>query len=220
MRAIHRVAPSRLCEGARRPLVLDVGGGRSGLAAMLYPGADVVTVDLDAEVLGKGPPGARSVFVKADACRLPFADSAFDAVALFDVLEHVRDDGAAVGEALRVTRREGAVIASTPSNRWRYPYFTVLRRFCPSDQELMDAWGHVRRGYSADELARLFGLPPTATASFINGLTAFAHDVAFSRLSKPRRRLLHALAAPMTAAGYLLHRPDRPGAEIALAWRR
>ena len=42
MKAIHRVAPA---EGAER--VLEIGGGRSGLAAKLFPGARVVNMDLD-----------------------------------------------------------------------------------------------------------------------------------------------------------------------------
>jgi hypothetical protein len=42
MRAIHTVSPSR---GVRR--VLEVGGGQSGLAAALYPTAEVLTVDLE-----------------------------------------------------------------------------------------------------------------------------------------------------------------------------
>src|SRR5690606_16231386 len=43
MRAIHRVAPDRpLAE------VLEVGGGRSGTTALLFPGARVTNLDMDA----------------------------------------------------------------------------------------------------------------------------------------------------------------------------
>ncbi len=39
MRAIHRVAPAGI-EGR----ILEIGGGRSGLASILYPNADIVTL--------------------------------------------------------------------------------------------------------------------------------------------------------------------------------
>ena len=86
MRAIHRVAPDELRGDGRAPRVLDVGGGRSGLAALLYPGAEIVSLDIDPALSGQGPAAHRAAFVCGDACRLPFADGAFDAVALFDVL--------------------------------------------------------------------------------------------------------------------------------------
>jgi len=219
MRAIHRVAPAALRpDGPGR--VLDVGGGRSGLAALLYPEAEVITLDVDASLARQGPSGGSGRFVCGDACRLPFPDAAFDAVALFDVLEHVQDDATAATEALRVTRPGGVVLLSTPTAAWRYPYVPLMRPVCPTEGELMAEWGHVRRGYARDTLVRIFGRPPERAASFINPLTAFAHDVAFSRLDRRRRRLLHALAAPVTAVGYLCHHPALPGAETALAWRR
>lgn len=220
MRAIHRIAPERLREDGRPARILDIGGGRSGLASLLYPDAEVVTVDIDPSLQGQGPPGARSVFVCADATRLPFEAGAFDAVTLFDVLEHVEADGAAAAEALRVVRPGGHVLVSTPLASWRYPYFGAMRKVCPHESELMAEWGHVRRGYRAAELREMFGAEPVRQASFINALTAFYHDVAFSRLGRRGRRLLYLAAAPFAALGYLLHHPAVPGSETAAAWRR
>lgn len=220
MRAIHRIAPDVLGPGDRPARILDVGGGRSGLAAMLYPDAEVVTVDIDPALGGQAPAGARSIFVCGDACRLPFGDGVFDAVTLFDVLEHVPRDESAAAEALRVTAPGGAVLLSTPCAAWRYPYFSLMRPVCPHESELMAEWGHVRRGYAQADLERIFQRRPERRASFINPLTAFAHDVAFSRLGRRKRRLLYALAAPFTAAGYLLHHPAMTGTETALALRR
>ncbi|WP_374469563.1 class I SAM-dependent methyltransferase [Phenylobacterium sp.] len=220
MRAIHRIAPARLRQDDVRPRILDIGGGRSGLAWLLYPDAEVVSVDIDPALAAQGPGAGRAIFVCADALRLPFGDGVFDAVTLFDVLEHIPDDARAAAEAARVTRPGGVVLVSTPTAAWRYPYFRALAPLCPHESELMAEWGHVRRGYRSEDLRRLFGKPPEARASFINGLTAFFHDVAFSRLGRRKRRLLYALAAPLTALGYLLHHPAMTGAEIAGAWRR
>ncbi|HYG28190.1 MAG TPA: class I SAM-dependent methyltransferase [Caulobacteraceae bacterium] len=218
MRAIHRISPDVLGPGDRPARILDIGGGRSGLAAMLYPDAEVVTIDIDPDLAHQSP--VRTVFVCGDATRLPFTDGTFDAVTLFDVLEHVVEDKAAAAEALRVTAPGGSVLLSTPTAAWRYPYFGVMKPVCPHESELMAEWGHVRRGYTQDDLVRIFGQRPERRASFINPLTAFAHDLAFSKLGRRKRKLLHALASPVTAAGYLLHHPAMPGTETALAWRR
>lgn len=220
MRAIHRIAPRRLRDDDRPPRILDIGGGRSGLAWLLYPDAEVTSVDIDPTLAGQGPAAGRVTFVCADALRLPFPDGAFDAVALFDVLEHIPDDRRAAAEAARVTRPGGVILVSTPTSAWRYPYVRALSPVCPHERELMAEWGHVRRGYGREELERLFGKPPEARASFINALTAVFHDVAFSRLGRRRRKLAYLLTAPFAALGYLLHHPAMAGAETAVAWRR
>ena len=220
MRALHRVAPDSLGGAPRAPRVLEIGGGRSGLAALLYPDAEITTLDRNFDDLGHGPGQEHSVYVCGDACRLPFADGAFDAVTLFDVLEHIADDGVATREALRVTRPGGWLLVSTPNADWHYPTWSFMRRWCPPEIELMQAWGHVRRGYDRPALARLFGTAPLRHASFVNGATGLYHDVAFSRLGRRKRRLLYGLAAPLALLGYWLHPAHGRGTETAFAWRR
>lgn len=220
MRAIHRVAPARLGDHGARSRILEVGGGRSGLARMLYPDAEVVTLDVDFELHGQGPAGAASLFVCGDARRLPLSDATFDAVTLFDVLEHIHDDALAAKEALRITRPKGVVLVSTPNIDWRYPFYGLMKPLCPPEAELMATWGHVRRGYSLQQLVGLFGASPERSATFINPVTSFYHDVAFSRLRRRTRRLLYALTAPIISIGYLAHRPTARGSETAFAWRR
>lgn len=217
MRAIHRIAPAAI--GADEP-ILEIGGGRSGLAGYLYPGADLTTLDIDPALAAQQPVSARTRFVCGDARELPFPDGHFSVVTLFDVLEHIDQDAVAAREALRVTRPGGHVLVSTPDAAWRYPYYGPMRRVCPPESGLMAAWGHVRRGYRADELERLFGRKPVRSATFINGVTAFFHDVAFSKLRRPHRALLYAAAALPTALAYALHRPGTPGTETAFAWQR
>jgi SAM-dependent methyltransferase len=217
MRAIHRVAPT---ETGGSGQVLEIGGGRSGLASILYPEAEIVTLDIDPELGEHQPPWASSTFICGNACSLPFTDDSFDIVTLFDVLEHIEDDRRAAQEALRVVRPGGHVLISTPEAKWHYPYFSVMKRHCPHESELMREWGHVRRGYRDPELTALFDRPPERRATFINPATAFFHDVSFSRLGRRRRKVLYALAAPLTAIGYLMHRPATRGTETAFAWRK
>ncbi len=217
MRAIHRVAPAAIDANAR---ILEIGGGRSGMASYLYRGANITTLDIDPVLGGQQPESARGDFVCADARNLPFPDECFAVVTLFDVLEHIEEDSVAVQEALRVTRKAGYVFVSAPHAGWHYPYYPAMQRVCPHELELMREWGHVRRGYSHADLALLFGDAPQTFATFINPVTAFFHDVAFSRLRRRRRMMLYAAAALPTAIAYTLHGRSTQGTETAFAWRR
>jgi ubiquinone/menaquinone biosynthesis C-methylase UbiE len=216
MRAIHHVSPDA-------PLndILEVGGGRSGLAKMLYPHARITNIDLNAEY-AKEPCNLQEnvTFICADATSLPFEDNSFDAVTMFDLLEHVPDHYKAVAEARRVLRPGGFLLVSTPHLSWRFPYYQMLKPWCPSEDELFAEWGHVRRGYTLNQLQELIGLRRRSYSSFINPVTALCHDFAFSRLPGRVRRALCWLIFPITWLGYVLHRPHRRGTETASCWQR
>lgn len=216
MRAIHHVAPD-----GPFSRILEIGGGRSGLTAQLYPQAEVVNIDLDRSYADAPPnrqPGTR--FVCGDATSLPFADGAFELVTMFDVMEHIPADRMAMAEALRVLAPGGALLVSTPNEHWRFPYYSLLRPLCPPEAAIMADWGHVRRGYRLEELESFVGHPALRIARFITPLTAPGHDVAFSKLPRRLRTLGCALLMPLTALGYVLHRPMGRGTETAAAWRK
>lgn len=214
MRAIHRIAPD-----VPMKRILEVGGGRSGLTSLLYPNAEILNIDLNGEY-ASAPcnqwPGVR--FVCGDATDLPFEDESFDAVTMFDLLEHVPDDRQAAREAFRVLRSGGFLLVSTPNENWRFPYYWFMRAYCPSEEKLFAEWGHVRRGYSRTEIEEVVGFPASQTASFINPLTVLCHDVGFSNLSRRRRQLCWAILSPITVAGYAFHSAGSKGTETAYAW--
>jgi SAM-dependent methyltransferase len=54
---------------------------------------------------------------RAAADHLPFPDASFDAVTLFDVIEHLHDPLASMREVHRCLRRPGTVLISTPNLR-------------------------------------------------------------------------------------------------------
>jgi GT2 family glycosyltransferase/SAM-dependent methyltransferase len=216
MRAIHRIAPDLPAAD-----VLEVGGGRSGLARLLYPAAQITAVDVDeAHAAAEVNRDPRVRFLVADATDLPFPDSSFDVVTFFDVLEHISNDARAAEEALRVLRPGGFVLVTSPSQYWRFPFYRALAPICPTDEDMIAEWGHVRRGYAPTDLARLFGRPPVKTAGFISPLTALGHDLAWSKLPEPARRALCALVSPLTWLSYGVHPASRPGTEIAASWRK
>ncbi|MBI5142726.1 MAG: class I SAM-dependent methyltransferase [Nitrospirae bacterium] len=59
-----------------------------------------------------------------DGERIDFPDDSFDAVTLFDVIEHLRDPVSALREAGRVTAPGGFVVLSTPNAAGLFPRIT------------------------------------------------------------------------------------------------
>lgn len=51
-----------------------------------------------------------------DAIKLPFKDNGFDYVIISEVLEHINNPEPAIREALRVTKKNGKIIITTPYN--------------------------------------------------------------------------------------------------------
>ncbi len=199
--------------------ILEVGGGRSGLTSLLYPNAQIINIDLHGEYASAPCNQPSSVrFVRGDATDLPFADESFDAVTMFDLLEHVREDRQAVREAFRVLYPGGFLLVSTPNENWRFPYHPFMKPYCPSEEKLFAEWGHVRRGYSRREIEEVVGFKACRTASFINPLTVLCHDVGFSNLPRRQRRICWAMLSPITLAGYVFHRAETKGTETAYAW--
>src|SRR5215469_5310268 len=148
----------------------------------------------------------------------PVEDERFDAVTMFDLLEHVPDDRQAIKEAFRVLRPGGFLIVSTPNENWRFPYYGLMKPYCPPEEKLFSEWGHVRRGYSRTEIEKLVGFPANRTADFINPLTVLCHDVGFSNLKRRWRQICWAILSPVTLLGYTLHRAETKGTETVYIW--
>lgn len=98
--------------------ILDVGSGPGLLACAIGeavgPHGEVLGVDTSRAMVASA--GRRCAhlpqvrFEVADACRLPVADQAFDAVACLQVLEFVADVAAALRECHRVLRPGGRLL--------------------------------------------------------------------------------------------------------------
>lgn len=82
----------------------------------------------------------------AAAESLPFPDGSFDAAFLFDVIEHLEDDHAALHEAARVVRPGGSLVLTVPAYMWlwsshddshhhrrRYTKSSIVRSMARSD---------------------------------------------------------------------------------------
>jgi len=94
--------------------VLEIGGGRGYQAAILASwGMDVTSLDI------AGAAAHHPVQVY-DGQRIPFPGRSFDAVFSSNVLEHVEDVEALLGEAARVLKARGVMVHVLPSATWRW----------------------------------------------------------------------------------------------------
>ena len=115
--ALRRLFARRLARlgapgtGAR---LLDVGAAFGfGVAEARRAGWRAFGVEISPAAAGAASKVAQGCVAMAHALRTPFPDACFDAVTLWDVLEHLADPHAAVAEIGRVLRPGGRVALST-----------------------------------------------------------------------------------------------------------
>ncbi|MBI4058005.1 class I SAM-dependent methyltransferase [Candidatus Microgenomates bacterium] len=104
--------------------ILDLGCGTGyGSAIMLTLGArEVIGTDIDPDAIKfakKNFKKRKLSFYIADAISLPFPNNSFDVVVSFEVIEHMKDYQQYIQEVLRVLKKKGYCIFSTP-NRKQY----------------------------------------------------------------------------------------------------
>lgn len=96
--------------------LLEVGCGEGGNLFHLGARPGWVGIDFALPKLAHARTALRGLEVcQSDAARLPFADASFDGVLIRDLLHHVPDRGAVLGEAMRVLEPGGAIGVVEPN---------------------------------------------------------------------------------------------------------
>src|SRR4051812_20965115 len=103
LRTIYEDCYLRMAAACRPGITLEIGGG-SGNFKEFAPG--VVSSDI---LIGPW------LDVIADAQSLPFSDSAFDNIVMFDVLHHIENPCFFFKEASRILRPRGRIICLEPA---------------------------------------------------------------------------------------------------------
>jgi len=129
--------------------VLDVGCGRGGITMTIkrsFPKLSVTACDKDEGALREFRKDAKRLgikILKSDAHKLPFKDASFEAVVMFDVLEHLKIPQRAILEAARVTKKGG-----------------VFHLVVPIEAELSTLDGWIKKIFGKWAIPALVGLVP------------------------------------------------------------
>ena len=124
---------------------LEIGCGTGNVSSFLAAHGYAVTgCEYFSDALLMSWPGFRKV--QGSATALPFKDNHFDAVGLFDILEHFDDDIQVLAEAARVVKKDGLIFVTVPARRdlWSSfdDYSRHKRRYHPEDlKSLFDKAG-------------------------------------------------------------------------------
>lgn len=130
--------------------LLSAGAGTGEETAVLGRYGDVVT--LDAEPRALELIDRENHPVRGDVQQLPFVSHSFDAACLFDVMEHLPDDWAAVKELGRVLRPGGKLLLTVPAfpslfsghdralGHYRRYYRSGLRQLLQDWEEITIGW--------------------------------------------------------------------------------
>ncbi|HEY6517073.1 MAG TPA: class I SAM-dependent methyltransferase [Steroidobacteraceae bacterium] len=117
--------------------------------------------------------GAKVVIGKVT--RLPFADSSFDLVCAFDIIEHVEDDDGALSEVSRTAKPGGAVLMSVPLHAALWTSFDDFvghkRRYDPPQLT-----SKLARHHLTVERSAVFGMQPRSSRLVDFGMYWLMHD--------------------------------------------
>jgi ubiquinone/menaquinone biosynthesis C-methylase UbiE len=99
--------------------VLDLGCGTGYGSGLLYKGGNEVHgIDISQKAVDyakRNYPGPKYICRSGE--KLPFKNNYFDAVTIFDVIEHIHNSKKTLDEVYRVLKRNGNIFISTPNKR-------------------------------------------------------------------------------------------------------
>lgn len=150
--------------------VLDVGGHDGYILSKLKTQVefDAILVDLD---LSEDIRQMMITSILASGTKMPLTSESMHLVLCLDVIEHVSKDRSLVAELVRVLRKGGFLIISTPiANKKLVPFVDM--------DELHIQWGHIKPGYSLQDIQKLLsesGLDIVGSREYFNIFVRYAY---------------------------------------------
>lgn len=131
----------KMYEAQKQLNILDVGCGTGIMLTYLKQYGAVTGIDVSTKALEFCKLRGHENLFQADVGkRLPFKKRAFDLIVVFDVLEHIEDDCAALREIYRVNKEGGRALITVPAYKFLW--------------SSIDYIGQHKRRYTKGELKR------------------------------------------------------------------
>ena len=203
----------------RRCRVAELGCGSGGLLEALGRFGSAVGVEADPALLETARQRGLDCRLGSLPSDVPLPSGEWDAVCLFDVLEHLDDESAALGACRRLLASDGLLFVAVPAYAWLWSRHDELlghrRRYtAPRLRRVVEAAGLLVERVSY--FNALLAAPIIAVRLLRRALRRDGHD-----LSRPPAPLNHLLAAVFSAESRLLRRRSLPfGVSLLLVARR
>jgi SAM-dependent methyltransferase len=133
---------------------LDVGSDNGVISLLLRQlGGNWKSADLDETSVQAITSLVNQDVYQIDGGRTPFRDQEFDRVVIVDFLEHIPNDSEFIQELHRILKPGGELIINVPHRKE-----SLLRRFRLMIGQTDEKHGHLRPGYTIQELSALLNL--------------------------------------------------------------
>ncbi len=137
--------------------VLEIGCGAGGMAKAIKfyrPDLDVSGIDISKKAINQARKDSSGVkFLKGNAYKIPFKDKSFDAVLMFDLLEHLDDPPKSLNEIRRVLKPGGVFSAFVPTEGSIFSIPGLIDKFFGFPAKIKYA-GHIQQ-FTLSDLLKL-----------------------------------------------------------------
>jgi ubiquinone/menaquinone biosynthesis C-methylase UbiE len=168
--------------------VLDIGAFDGYILGELKKEINFVPLLLD--INSKGLEIAKTKGISpflGSGTQIPLKNESADLALCLDVIEHIYDDRALIKEITRVLKEDGILVTSTPVADRKLIFFMSAEEM----KQIHLQWGHVKPGYTSQELQYLFreaNLKIVSAAQYFNILSRYLYYLLFvCHLSIPHK---------------------------------
>jgi len=130
--------------------LLDVGCGIGYMVSLFSKKCKAYGIDAEAESIkiAKELNEGNGIFLAGNALKMPFKKNAFDYVIASEIIEHVPNDNLFMKEIVRVTKKRGTIILTTPSLEGLFKVSDTCHEYGTEK--------HFKEGYKEEEIVKLF----------------------------------------------------------------
>jgi len=159
--------------------VLDIGAFDGFTLGELSKEIDFIPLLLDIDIEGLKIAKKRKIHpLFASGICIPLKDNSIEVVLCLDVIEHIHENRTLISEITRIVKEDGIIILTTPIANKKFVLFMNTEQ----TNKLHIQWGHVKPGYTLQELQNLFdevNLEIEFTSQYFNIINRYLYYILF-----------------------------------------